>query len=133
MIDPPGRQDPAGPGSENGGSGYAARVDRPAISDYGFLSDCRSGALVSRDGSVDWWCPGRFDSPAVFGRLLDDEAGRWQLAPVAPGRVERAYLPDTLVLRTVHHTPQGSVAVTDALAAEPGARGHELGRNSRPC
>ncbi|MEU4569075.1 glycoside hydrolase family 15 protein [Micromonospora sp. NPDC023956] len=105
-------------------------MDRPAISDYGFLSDCRSGALVGRDGSVDWWCPDRFDSPAVFGRILDDAAGRWQLAPAGAGRVERAYLPDTLVLRTVHHTPEGSVAVTDALAAEPGARGHELGRNS---
>ncbi|WBB82194.1 glycoside hydrolase family 15 protein [Micromonospora sp. WMMD882] len=105
-------------------------MDRPAISDYGFLSDCRSGALVGRDGSVDWWCPDRFDSPAVLGRLLDDAAGSWRLAPVAPSRVERAYLADTLVLRTVHHTPEGSVAVTDALAAEPGARGHQLGLNS---
>ncbi|SCL19610.1 glycoside hydrolase family 15 protein [Micromonospora inyonensis] len=105
-------------------------MDRPAISDYGFLSDCRSGALVGRDGSVDWWCPDRFDSPAVFGRILDDAAGRWRIAPVGTGRVERAYLPDTLVLRTVHHTPEGSVAVTDALAAEPGARAHQLGHNS---
>jgi GH15 family glucan-1,4-alpha-glucosidase len=105
-------------------------VDQPAISDYGFLSDCRSGALVGRDGSIDWWCPDRFDAPSVFGRLLDPAAGHWRLAPLGPGRVERAYRPDTLVLRTVHHTPSGSVAVTDALAAEPGARGHELGMNS---
>ncbi|MEH0818591.1 MULTISPECIES: glycoside hydrolase family 15 protein [unclassified Micromonospora] len=105
-------------------------MDQPAISDYGFLSDCRSGALVGRDGSVDWWCPDRFDAPSVFGRLLDPEAGYWRLAPLGPSRVERAYRPDTLVLRTVHHTPEGSVAVTDALAAEAGARGHELGMNS---
>ncbi|WP_229399540.1 glycoside hydrolase family 15 protein [Micromonospora okii] len=105
-------------------------MDQPPISDYGFLSDCRSGALVGRDGSVDWWCPGRFDGASVLGRLLDPSAGHWRLAPVAPSRVERAYLPDTLVLRTVHHTPSGSVAVLDALAAEVGARGHELGLNS---
>ncbi len=120
--------------SDRAGSGYPRWVDQPAISDYGFLSDCRSGALVGRNGSIDWWCPDRFDSPAVFGRLLDPAAGHWQLAPVgadAPGcRVERVYRPETLVLRTVHHTPQGSVAVTDALAAERGARGHQLGLNS---
>ncbi|MEV6690396.1 glycoside hydrolase family 15 protein [Micromonospora sp. NPDC051196] len=104
------------------------------ISDYGFLSDCRSGALVGTDGSVDWWCPHRFDSPAVFARLLDTDAGHWRLAPAAAGsaghRVLRSYQPDTLVLRTVHHTPEGSVAVTDALAAEMGARGHQLGMHS---
>ncbi|MEV0211821.1 glycoside hydrolase family 15 protein [Micromonospora sp. NPDC050695] len=107
---------------------------QPAISDYGFLSDSRSGALVGVDGSIDWWCPDRFDGASVFGRLLDPHAGHFQVAPVGVGgpgyRVERAYRPDTLVLRTVHHTPHGSVAVTDALAAEIGARAHELGRNS---
>ncbi|WP_200211238.1 glycoside hydrolase family 15 protein [Micromonospora coerulea] len=105
-------------------------MHKPPISDYGFISDCRSGALVSRDGSVDWWCPDRFDSPSVFCRLLDPTGGHWRIAPLAASRVERAYRPGTLVLRTVHHTPEGSVAVTDALAAELGARGHELGMNS---
>ncbi|MFE9691494.1 glycoside hydrolase family 15 protein [Micromonospora sp. NPDC005806] len=105
-------------------------MHQPPISDYGFLSDCRSGALVGRDGSVDWWCPDRFDAPSVFARLLDPAGGHWRIAPLAESRVERAYRPDTLVLRTVHHTPEGSVAVTDALAAELGARGHELGVNS---
>ncbi|MEU4550688.1 GH15 family glucan-1,4-alpha-glucosidase [Micromonospora violae] len=107
---------------------------QPPISDYGFLSDSRSGALVSKDGSIDWWCPHRFDGSSVFARLLDPKAGHFQLAPIGVGgpgyRVERAYQPDTLVLRTVHHTPHGSVAVTDALAAEQGARAHELGKNS---
>ncbi|MFD6562657.1 glycoside hydrolase family 15 protein [Micromonospora profundi] len=109
-------------------------MEQPQISDYAFLSDSRSGALVGRDGSVDWWCPSRFDGASVFGRLLDPSAGHFRLAPAGAGgpghRVERAYRPDTLVLRTVHHTPQGSVAVTDALAAEPGARAHQLGMNS---
>ncbi|MEU7850365.1 glycoside hydrolase family 15 protein [Micromonospora parva] len=107
---------------------------QPPISDYGFLSDSRSGALVGKDGSIDWWCPHRFDGSAVFARLLDPGAGHFRLAPVGVGgpghRVERAYLPDSLVLRTVHHTPHGSVAVIDALAAEVGARAHELGKNS---
>ncbi|MEU2611280.1 glycoside hydrolase family 15 protein [Micromonospora sp. NPDC007271] len=105
-------------------------MHQPGISDYGFLSDCRSGALIGRDGSIDWWCPHRFDAPSVFGRLLDPAGGHWRIAPLAASRVERAYRPDTLVLRTVHHTPEGSVAVTDALAAEVGARAHELGMNS---
>ncbi len=108
------------------------------IADYGFLSDCRSAALVSRGGSIDWWCPARFDSPSVFGRLLDPQAGHWLLGPVPTNSephvightARRAYLADTLVLRTEHRTSSGSVAVTDALAAEPGARGHELGVNS---
>ncbi|WP_406037201.1 glycoside hydrolase family 15 protein [Micromonospora sp. NBC_00898] len=105
-------------------------MHQPPISGYGFISDCRSGALVGRDGSVDWWCPDRFDSASVFCRLLDPAGGHWRIAPLAASRVERAYRPGTLVLRTVHHTPEGSVAVTDALAAELGARGHELGMNS---
>ncbi|GAB3849711.1 glycoside hydrolase family 15 protein [Micromonospora andamanensis] len=109
-------------------------MQQPAISEYGYLSDCRSGALVSRAGSIDWWCPNRFDSPSVFGRLLDPDGGHWLLAPVAVGqpghRVQRAYQPDTLILRTVHHTPEGSVAVTDALAAEVGARAHDFGMRS---
>ncbi|MDG4829147.1 glycoside hydrolase family 15 protein [Solwaraspora sp. WMMD1047] len=101
------------------------------IGDYGFLSDCRSAALVSRAGSIDWWCPARFDAPSVFGRLLDPAAGHWSLGPAEPEiRTERAYLPGTLVLRTIHHTRSGSVAVTDALATEPGARGHDLGARS---
>ncbi|HEX5597592.1 MAG TPA: glycoside hydrolase family 15 protein [Micromonosporaceae bacterium] len=104
------------------------------ISDYGFLSDCRSAALVSRAGSIDWWCPARFDAPSVFGRLLDADAGHWSLGPAsgatAPPRTEREYVDDSLVLRTVHHVDGGSVAVTDALVTEPGARGHRLGHNS---
>ena len=98
-----------------------------AISDYGFLSDCHSAALVDRTGSIDWWCLPRFDSPSVLGRLLDPDAGHWSLRPSGDFSSERHYLDDTLVLRTVFHTATGAVAVTDALALAPGARGHEIG------
>ncbi|MEU8420621.1 glycoside hydrolase family 15 protein [Micromonospora sp. NPDC048835] len=100
------------------------------ISDYGFLADCRSAALVDASGSVNWWCPGRFDAPSVFGRLLDDDAGHWSIQPEGDYRVERCYLDDTLVLRTVFRTAQGDVALTDALAFEPGSRGHDIGLRS---
>ncbi|MBA3263732.1 MAG: glycoside hydrolase family 15 protein [Thermoleophilaceae bacterium] len=101
-----------------------------AIDDYGFLSDCHSAALVSRTGSVDWWCVPRFDSPSVFGRLLGADAGHWSLSPTALFEVERHYVPDTLVLRTVFTTSAGEVTVSDALGLERGSRGHEIGLRS---
>ena len=100
------------------------------IEDYGFLSDCSSAALVGRDGSVDWWCVPRFDSPSLFGRLLGPDAGHWTLRPAGDSTVDRRYLDDSLVLRTEHTTADGAVAVTDALVFEPGARGHDIGRRS---
>ncbi|MEU8084789.1 glycoside hydrolase family 15 protein [Micromonospora sp. NPDC049101] len=100
------------------------------ISDYGFLADGRSAALVDATGSVNWWCPGRFDAPSVFGRLLDDGAGHWSIRPEGDYSVHRGYLEDTLVLRTVFRTAQGEVALTDALAFEPGSRGHDIGLHS---
>ncbi|MFC4021761.1 glycoside hydrolase family 15 protein [Micromonospora sp. GCM10011542] len=100
------------------------------ISDHGFLADGRSAALVDRTGAVNWWCPGRFDAPSVFARLLDDGAGHWSIRPDGEFTVSRAYLDDTLVLRTVFTTSDGVVAVTDALALEAGARGHDIGLRS---
>lgn len=102
----------------------------PSIADYGFLSDCQSAALVDRDGSIDWWCLPRFDSPSVFGRLLDPAAGHWLLGPQESLSASREYVDDTLVIRTVYRTRTGDVAVTDALALERGARGHEIGWRS---
>jgi GH15 family glucan-1,4-alpha-glucosidase len=105
-------------------------VPAPAISAYGFLSDCASAALVSTGGSVDWWCLPRFDSPSVFGRLLGPDAGYWQLAPDAEHTTQRDYVADSLALRTVFRTGSGTVAVTDALSLQPGARGHDIGLRS---
>ncbi|MDQ3456801.1 MAG: glycoside hydrolase family 15 protein [Actinomycetota bacterium] len=105
----------------------AHRPHQPPIADFGFLSDCHSAALVSRDGSVDWWCLPRFDSPSVFGRLLDPDAGHWAIHPAEDFQTERQYVGDSLVLRTVFRTAAGEVSVTDALALAPGARGHDIG------
>ena len=86
------------------------------IEDYALLSDCRSAALVSKAGSIDWLCFPRFDSPACFARLLGgEENGHWTMAPAHPARTVRAYRSRTLVLETVHHTERGVVAVIDAM------------------
>ncbi len=101
--------------------------EAPTIADYGFLSDCASSALVSSECSVDWWCVPRFDSPTVFGRLLDPAGGHWRLTPRAADSWERDYVDDSLVLRTVVRTSSGTAAVTDALSLQPGRRGHDIG------
>ena len=62
------------------------------IADYALISDCHSAALVSRHGSIDWWCARRFDGPSVFGRLLDAGAGHWELRPEADATSVRRYL-----------------------------------------
>ncbi|MGI8416315.1 MAG: glycoside hydrolase family 15 protein [Nakamurella sp.] len=101
------------------------------IEEHAFLSDCTSAALVTSDGSVDWLCLPRFDSPALLARLLDDEAGHLQLRPVADDAVAvRRYLPHTLVLETTWTCRTGTVIVRDALALGARERGHELGNAS---
>src|SRR5438874_4573963 len=92
-----------------------AVTDTP-IADYALLSDCHSAALVSRDGSVDWLCFPRFDSPSVFARILDEGAGHWSIRPVGQARSTRRYQPDTLVLETTYRTKTGTARVVDALA-----------------
>ena len=88
----------------------------PPIGDYALIGDCRSGALVGRDGSLDWLCWPRFDSPSIFAALLDTErGGRFQIRPAGPFRTERRYLPDSNVLETVFHTPGGAVALRDLM------------------
>ncbi|UFS69184.1 glycoside hydrolase family 15 protein [Geomonas sp. RF6] len=86
----------------------------PPISDYGFIADCSCTALVSRDGSVDWCCIPRVDSPSCFGRLLGWQTGGFfRIAPLAPYRVRRSYLQHTLILETVFTTESGSVRLLD--------------------
>ena len=88
----------------------------PAIADYGFLSDCHTGALVASDGSIEWMCLPHFDSPSIFGALLDRGAGSWRVGPyglyVPAGR---RYIPGTNMIETTWMTPQGWLRVLDAL------------------
>ena len=90
------------------------------IADYGFLSDCHTGALVAPDGTIDWLCVPRFDSPSVFGSLLDRGAGACRLGPfginVPSGRT---WEPGTNVLVTAWKTPSGWALVHDALTMGP--------------
>jgi GH15 family glucan-1,4-alpha-glucosidase len=97
------------------------------VADYGLIADCNSAALVARDGSIDWLCLPRYDSPSVFGRMLDPAAGHWSITPTEPFRTERRYLAGTLVLETTFTTDSGVAKVTDALVFAEGQRGHELG------
>jgi len=90
----------------------------PHIEDYALIGDEQTAALVGRDGSVDWLCLPRFDSPACFARLLgDEENGHWLIAPKgAEGPcTRRAYRHDTLVLDTEWETAEGAVRVTDLM------------------
>ncbi len=100
------------------------------IGDYALLSDCRSAALVSRDGSVDWLCFPRFDGPSVFCRLLDPAGGRFAIQPAGEFQASRRYADQTMVLETTFTTPGGTAVLTDALALGPNERGHGLGASS---
>ncbi len=85
-----------------------------AIEDYAVLGDTGTAALVGRDGSIDWLCLPRFDSPACFAALLGTPAnGRWLIAPVGDATTTRRYVGDTFVLETTHRTAHGTVRVTD--------------------
>jgi GH15 family glucan-1,4-alpha-glucosidase len=105
-------------------------MDSLPIGDYALLSDCRSAALVSRDGSVDWLCCPRFDSPSVFCRLLDPAGGRWTIQPAGEFRATRRYLDQTMVLETTFIAQSGTATLTDALALGAEERGHGLGIGS---
>ena len=104
-------------------------TDEPSqpVANYGLLADCNSAALADRDGSIDWLCLPRYDSDAIFARLLDPDAGHWSIRPTAEYTSERRYLPGTLVIETTFRTAAGSVRLTDAMAFAEGQRGHELG------
>ena len=88
-----------------------------AIEDYALIGDCRTAALVGRDGSIDWLCLPRFDSAACFSKLLGtDDHGSWKLAPKgSEGATRRHYRGDTLVLESEFVTPEGTVRVTDCM------------------
>jgi len=86
------------------------------IEDYALLGDTGTAALVGTDGSVDWLCLPRFDSPACFAALLGDPGnGRWLLGPAEPGSCTRRYLPESTTLETTHTTPTGTLRVIDVM------------------
>ncbi|MFF7443105.1 glycoside hydrolase family 15 protein [Streptomyces sp. NPDC008122] len=93
------------------------------IEDYALVGDLETAALIGTDGSVDWWCAPRFDSPACLAGLLGEpDHGRWILAPVGNGRcTRRSYRGDTLVLDTWWETLTGTVRITDFMP--PRSRG----------
>ncbi len=105
-------------------------MDSLPIGEYALLSDCRSAALVSRDGSVDWLCVSRFDGPSVFCRLLDPAGGHFSIRPTGEFQVSRRYVDQTLVLETTFTTAHGTAVLTDALSVGRNERGHDLGKNS---
>jgi GH15 family glucan-1,4-alpha-glucosidase len=96
------------------------------IQDYALIGDCKTAALVGRDGAIDWLCWPRFDSSACFAALLGTaENGRWVVAPVQPSiSVSRRYRPGTLVLETEFETESGRATVIDfmPISDEPRSR-----------
>jgi GH15 family glucan-1,4-alpha-glucosidase len=97
------------------------------IEDYALIGDCRAAALVGRDGSIDWLCWPRFDSPACFAALLGtSENGRWLIATKeAPVSINRCYRPGTLILETEFETDTGCAVIIDFM---PPADGTDLVR-----
>ncbi len=92
----------------------------PPIGAYAFLSDCHTCALVAPDGTVEWMCVPRFDSPSVFGSLLDRRGGGFRVGPygmVVPESIR--YMPGTMILETTWMTPSGWILVRDALTIGP--------------
>ena len=100
------------------------------ISGYALISDRHSAALVSSDGSIDWLCMPRFDSPSIFASILDDSAGHWSIRPVGDFKMLREYVEGSMVLRTVFHTSGGILELRDALSLGDTQDPHRLGQHA---
>ena len=123
---------PSGTADPRPDDGAAAHVDTtsaaspspfPPIAEYAFLSDCHTGALIAPDGAVDWLCVPRFDSPSVFGSLLDREAGSFRFAPFD---INVPSAGATSPARTARHD------LEDAHGLDGGARRPDDGTDARP-
>ncbi len=104
----------------------------PPIGEYGFLSDCESAALIAPSGNVEWLCAPRFDSPSVFGSILDRDAGGFRLGPadvMVPA--SRRYLPGTMVLETSWGTSTGWIIVRDVMLIGPWRSEESRSRSQR--
>jgi alpha,alpha-trehalase len=108
------------PNADTAPQSAAAPSPFPPIAEYAFISNCHTGALIAPDGAVDWLCIPRFDTPSVFGTLLDRQAGFFRLGPFGINvPSSRHYLPGTNVLETTWHVPGGWITVRDALTMGP--------------
>jgi GH15 family glucan-1,4-alpha-glucosidase len=111
----------------------AAPSPFPPIAEYAFLSNCHTGALIAPDGAVDWLCVPAFDSPSIFGSLLDRQAGSFRLGPYGINHpTARVYEPGTNVLETTWKTPAGWIVVRDALTMGPTHGVDEITPHTRP-
>jgi GH15 family glucan-1,4-alpha-glucosidase len=111
----------------------AAPSPFPPIAEYAFLTNCHTGALVASDGSIDWLCVPRFDSPSIFGSLLDRQAGSFRLGPFGINvPASRVYEPGTNTLLTTWNTPTGWIMVRDALTMGPRRGEDEITPHTRP-
>jgi alpha,alpha-trehalase len=113
----PGPRPPTSPQGGAAGLPYPSiSSSYPPIADYGFLSDCHTGALVASDGAIEWMCLPHFDSPSVFAAMLDRAAGSFRVGPYGiyvP--VGRRYIPGTNIIETSWMTTHGWLVVRDAL------------------
>jgi len=111
----------------------AAPSPFPPIAEYAFLSNCHTSMLIAPDGSIDWLCVPRFDSPSVFGNLLDRQAGSFRLGPFGINHpTARIYEPGTNILNTTWNTPTGWILVRDALTMGPRHGEDEITPHTRP-
>ena len=100
------------------------------ISSYGVIGDMHSIALVGSDGSIDWLCLPRFDSPSVFARILDDEKGGFfRIQPVGDGKQKQMYLTDTNVLVTRFLSAEGMAEIIDFMPI--GQKGRQIVRMAK--
>src|SRR2546423_15548325 len=98
----------------------SARDDFQPVAAYGLIADCNSAALVDRDGSVSWLCWPRYDSPAVFARILDRDGGHFVIRPRGSYMSERRYVPETLVIDTTLTTARVVVKLNVVLGFAAG-------------
>jgi GH15 family glucan-1,4-alpha-glucosidase len=113
-------------------SGLGAAGQFPQIADYAFLSDCETCALLAPNGNVEWLCLPRFDSPSVFGSILDRDGGMFRLGPAdVEVPAARRYLPGTVVLETSWGTSGGWIIVRDVLLIGPWHHEHDRSHTHR--
>jgi GH15 family glucan-1,4-alpha-glucosidase len=103
------------------------------IENYGVIGDLHSAALMGMDGSIDFMCFPRFDSPTIFGALLDaGKGGRFKLAPTIEGvRAHQRYLPDSAILLTRFVASEGAAEVSDFMPIKDLGHSHDLVRRAK--